>query len=312
MRILVTGSNGLLGTKLLEAMLGRAGLEPLAASRGPCANAYLGGFPYYPLDVTDAGRVDAVMREARPDAVVHTAAMTDVDGCERAPDAARAINVEGTANVADACARAGARLVHLSTEYVFDGREGPYSEDDATNPLGVYARTKLASEQAVAARCPRWAVARTTVLFGFAPHVRPNFVLWLLDQLGQGRRVRVVDDQVGSPTLADNLATMVLALATDGAQGIYHTVGASRLDRHSLARLAAATFGLDADLVDAVTTADLRQPAPRPLAAGLSVARFQREFPYVPVLTAEQALLELKAQLAAAGRLPFSLGAPAI
>src|SRR5439155_8328743 len=123
--------------------------------------------------------------------------------------------------------------VHLSTEYVFDGQNGPYSEDDATNPLGVYARTKLESERAVATRCGRWAVARTTVLFGYAPHVRPNFVLWLLDQLERRRRVRVVADQIGSPTLADNLAAMVLALATRGAQGVYHTVGASRLDRHT-------------------------------------------------------------------------------
>ncbi|HZS00301.1 MAG TPA: dTDP-4-dehydrorhamnose reductase [Chloroflexota bacterium] len=304
MRILVTGSNGLLGTKLIEAMLQRPGLQPLAASRGPCANGFLGDFPFYPLDVTDQERTAAVVQETAPDVVVHTAAMTDVDGCERAPDAARAINVTGTANVADACARAGAHLVHLSTEYVFDGRAGPYGEDDPPNPLGVYARTKLESERVVAAQCPNWAVARTTVLYGYAPNVRPNFVLWLLDQLAQGQPVRVVDDQIGSPTLADNLAEMVLALAEHRARGVYHTVGASRIDRYHFAQLAAEVFGLDAGLIAPVSTAALRQPAPRPLAAGLSVARFQHDFPAVPVLTAREGLERLRGQLAAAGRLP--------
>jgi dTDP-4-dehydrorhamnose reductase len=302
--MLVTGSNGLLGTKLVAAMLTRADSQPLAASRGPCSNGALGAFPFCPLDVTDSAQVMAVFAEAQPEVVIHTAAMTDVDGCERAPEAAQAINVEGTANVAAACARAGARIVHLSTEYVFDGAAGPYDEEDAPNPLGVYARTKLASEHVVAARCADWAVARTTVLYGYAPNVRPNFVLWLLDQLARGQRVRVVADQIGSPTLADNLAEMVLALATGGGQGLYHTVGASRLDRFSFAQLAAETFGLDADLIHPVATAELRQPAPRPLAAGLSVARFRREFPGVPVLTARQGLERLREQLGAGGWRP--------
>lgn len=304
MRVLITGSNGLLGTKLLEAMLPRGDLLPLAASRGPCANAYLGDFPCFALDVTDATQTQAVVQQAAPDVVVHTAAMTDVDGCERAPEAARAINVAGAANVAVACARVGARLVHLSTEYVFDGRAGPYSEDDAPNPLGVYARTKLESERVVAARCSEWVVARTTVLYGYAPNVRPNFVLWLLEQLAGGQRVRVVADQIGSPTLADNLAEMVLALVAGGARGVYHTVGLSRMDRYSFARLAAEVFGLDGSLIDPITTAELNQPAPRPLAAGLSVARFQQQFPAVRVLTARAGLERLRAQLDAAGRLP--------
>lgn len=302
--MLVTGSNGLLGTKLLAAMAPRVELQPLASSRGPCANAYLGDFPFFPLDVTDPARVTAVIAAAAPDVVVHTAALTDVDGCERAPDRARAINVEGTANVADACARAGARLVQLSTEYVFDGRAGPYEEGDPPNPLGVYARTKLESERVVAARCADWAVARTTVLYGYAPNVRPNFVLWLLDQLARGQRVRVVADQIGSPTLANNLAEMVLALAMGGSQGVYHTVGRSRLDRYRFARLAAEVFGLDANLIDPVTTAELNQPAPRPLGAGLSVTRFRHDFPAVRVLTAREGLGRLREQLDAAGGLP--------
>ena len=304
MRVLVTGSNGLLGTKLLEVMVPRADLHPVASSRGPCANAYLGNVPFFTLDVTNPAQTTAVVAAAAPDVVIHTAALTDVDGCERAPADAHAINVVGAANVADACARVGARLVHLSTEYVFDGRAGPYHEEDPPNPIGVYARTKLKSEREVAARCPTWAVARTTVLSGYAPNVRPNFVLWLIDQLAAGQRVRVVADQIGSPTLADNLAEMVLALAAGGARGVYHTVGASRMDRYSFACLAAQVFGLDGDLITPVTTAELQQPAPRPLAAGLAVDRIRREFPTVPVLGAREGLMVVRTQLAAAGRWP--------
>src|SRR5204863_2541762 len=138
----------------------------------------------------------------------------------------------------------GAGVVHLSTEYVFDGATGPYTEDDPPNPISVYGRTKLESERVLAALASHWAVARTTVLFGYAPSARPNFVLWLLDRLARGERARVVADQVGSPTLADNLAEMVLALATGAARGIYHTVGASRLSRYAFAQLAARIFGL--------------------------------------------------------------------
>jgi dTDP-4-dehydrorhamnose reductase len=305
-RVLVTGSNGLLGTKLLATMIEHTGLVPIGASRGPCTNAYLGEVPFFPLDVTDAAQTRSVVAAAAPDVVVHTAAMTDVDGCERAPTMAQAINVAGAANVADACRESSARLVHLSTEYVFDGRAGPYGEADSPNPLGVYARTKLLGEQLLAERCPFWAVARTTVLYGYAPNVRPNFVLWLLEQLAAGRRVRVVADQIGSPTLADNLAAMVLSLAEGGARGVYNTVGATRLDRYTFARLAAETFELDPDLIAPVTTAELHQPAQRPLRAGLSVARFQRDFPAVRVLGAREGLEVLRSQLSAAGRLPTS------
>ena len=305
MRVLVTGSNGLLGTKLLAAMLAGERWRPVGASRGACANEALGRFPFYRLDVTDAAQTREVVLRAEADVVIHTAAMTDVDGCERDPAAADAVNARGTEHVARACAEADAKLVHLSTEYVFDGRAGPYSEADRPNPLSVYGRTKLDSEQRVAACCPRWAVARTTVLFGYAPNVRPNFVLWLIERLARGEPTRVVADQIGSPTLADNLAEMTLALAGEAAQGVYHTVGESRLDRFAFAQLAATVFGLDWTLVEPIATASLGQPAPRPLAAGLRTERFRRAFPDVPVLTADAALRCLRFQLGAAGLLPL-------
>ena len=301
MRVLVTGSNGLLGTKLLERLIADPAAEPLGASRGERANAYLGDIPFWQLDVTDAAAVERVLDAARPDAVVHTAALTDVDGCERQRDLAEAINRDGAANVARACAARGVRLVHLSTEYVFDGAAGPYREDDRTNPLGWYATTKHAGEQAVIASGGSWAVARTTIIYGYAPHVRANFVLWLLGRLRAGERANIVDDQVGSPTFADNLAEMTLALAASDRVGIFNTVGADVMSRYAFARVVAETFGLDPDLLDPISTASLNQLAPRPLRAGLLMDRFRAAFPTVPVLSAAEGLAALRDQLPPTG-----------
>jgi dTDP-4-dehydrorhamnose reductase len=300
-RILVTGSNGLLGTKVLERLLAQGTDRPLAASRNERANGYLGELPFWALDVADAGSVERVLDEARPDAVVHTAALTNVDGCERDRDLARAINTDGTGNVARACAARGLRLVHLSTEYVFDGATGPYREDDPVNPLGWYAKTKEAGERQVMAAGGNWSIARTTIIYGYAPHVRANFVLWLIGQLKDGKRVRIVHDQIGSPTLADNLAEMVLALARSDVGGVFNTVGADVMSRIDFARQIAEAFGLDAGLIDPISTAELGQPAPRPLRAGLLMVRFRSTFPDVPVLSVAESLAVLKRQVEQAG-----------
>ena len=301
--LLVTGGNGLLGTKLLELALRRGEVEVVSVSRQPCSNRYLGEFPFYQLDLAEPGAFLEVVEGIRPSLVVHTAAMTDVDGCERQPEAARRANVTATERVAQACQSVGAHLVHLSTEYVFDGRAGPYAEDDPPNPISVYGRTKLESEQLVGRLCPNGAIARTTVLYGYAPNVRPNFVTWLVQTLQSGQQVRVVDDQIGSPTLADNLAEICLALAGRRARGVYHTVGADVIDRFSFARLVCEEFGLDQALLTPVSTASLAQAAPRPLRAGLRIDRLRREFPELGVLGARAGLAVLREQLAAAAPL---------
>ncbi len=311
MRVLVTGSNGLLGTKLLELLLGREGAQVGGVSRGPCANRYLGEFPFWQADLAESGAAERVCEAFGPEVVVHTAAMTDVDGCERLPDRAWRENVEATRLVAIAARRAGARLVHLSTEYVFDGEAGPYGEDDPTNPLGVYGRSKLASERAALDILPDAVIARTTVLFGQTPNARPNFVTGLLERWRAGERTRVVVDQVGSPTLADNLAQMVWALAEDpAARGVFNTVGASVVDRYTFAVEAASTFGCDPGLIEPIDTPSLRQAARRPLRAGLKMDKFRARFPAVPVLTVTEALQALRRQMApAAGAMVGSASA---
>jgi dTDP-4-dehydrorhamnose reductase len=295
-RILVTGGNGLLGTKVIQQSLARTDVEIVSTSRAECQNAYLGEFRFSRLDVTEPDAVNRVIRESGPDVVIHTAAMTNVDSCETNRDEAWASNVLGTEHVARACREIGARLVHLSTEYVYDGTTGPYVETDPVNPLGWYAKTKWESEERVRASLDNAVIGRTTIIVGQAPHVRPNFVLWLANQLRSGQQASIVVDQIGSPTLAENLAEMVLALALSDRRGVYHTAGDTVISRYDYARLIAEIFELDAGLIVPITTAELHQPAPRPLKAGLLMDKFKADFPDVHVLSAREGVEAIKAQ----------------
>jgi len=297
-RILVTGGNGLLGTKVIEQSLTRDDVDIISTSREQCQNGYLGSFPFSQLDITDAQAVSRVLDKHRPDVVIHTAAMTNVDGCETNREEAWAINVDGTENVARTCQAVGARLVHLSTEYVYDGTAGPYRETDPVNPLGWYAKTKWESEERVRATLDDAAIGRTTIIVGQAPHVRPNFVLWLANQLRSGQQAKIVVDQIGSPTLAENLAEMVLALALSDVHGVYHTAGDTVIGRYDYALLIADVFDLNTDLLVPITTAELNQPAPRPLKAGLLMDKFKADFPDVHVLSAREGVEAIKAQTA--------------
>jgi dTDP-4-dehydrorhamnose reductase len=300
--LLVTGGNGLLGTKLIELCLRHGAHRPVSVSRQPCSNGSLGAFEFHQLDLTNGDSVGELFERLRPRWVVHTAAMTNVDGCERQPEAAWRANADAAEAVAQACRTVDAHLVHLSTEYVFDGRSGPYGEEDPANPISVYGRTKLASEQAILRLRPSAAIARTTVLYGYALNARPNFVTWLIGKLNAGEAVKVVNDQIGSPTLADNLAEMCFALALGGASGVYNTVGADCLDRYAFALTAAEIFGLDHGLIRPVSTAGLAQPARRPLRAGLRMDKFRQTFPDVPVLGVLDGLEVVRRQLDVPGR----------
>jgi dTDP-4-dehydrorhamnose reductase len=302
-RILVTGANGLVGTKVLERLLADGADKPLGAYHQTRTNEYLGDLPCWWLDATSEADVQRVLDEARPGAVIHAGAYTNVDKAESERDLAWASNAEGTGILARACAARGIRLVYLSTEYVFDGTAGPYRETDPINPQGWYAKTKEAGEQAVMAAGGTWAIGRTTVVYGYAKHVRSNFVLWLVGELRAGRRVSIVDDQIGSPTLAENLAEMVISLAHGDEVGVFNTAGADVVSRLDFSRQIAETFGLDASLMDRTTTASLGQAAPRPLRAGLVMDKLRAAFPQVPVLTVSEGLAVVKRQFEQAGLL---------
>ncbi len=248
MRVMVTGSSGMLGHEVVAAALAR-GWECVALERAQ-------------LDVTDARAVDAVLAEQRPDALVNCAAWTDVDTAQSSEAAAAAVNGAGAGNLARAALGAGARLVHVSTDYVFDGlAHRPYVESDPPGPRTAYGRTKLAGEQAVLAASPEHAVVRTAWLFGPAGR---NFVATMLGLAAAGRdEVAVVTDQIGCPTFAGHLAQRLLDVAAASGGGLFHAAGAGHCSWNDFARAIFEAAGLDVR-VTATTSAQMSRPAPRP------------------------------------------------
>ena len=297
-RICITGGNGLLGSKIIAAAKEAYGLISIDLQEHSLSRAH--DLEYIRGDVTDKEFFLHQVERSHPDVVIHAAAFTDVDGCEREKDKAWDVNVEGTRNVALACKTLGIKMIHLSTDYVFDGKSGPYDEEDEPNPVGHYGKTKLESEQVVRELLDDFVIARTMVLYGYAPGEQTNFVIWLVEQLRSGERVRIVDDQFGTPTLADDLARALIVLYEKDARGLYNTVGSEWLSRYDFAIRIAEIFKLDASLIVRITTAELNQDANRPLRSGLRIDKIRRGFG-VEFSSVSEGLRIVKQQMTEAG-----------
>jgi len=226
-----------------------------------------------PLDLADLAGVHRLISEVRPTLCILSSALTNVDRCEQEPDLADRLNARAPEAAARACREVGAKVIYLSTEYVFDGADGPYSEADPVHPISAYGRSKLAGEVAVLSEDPENLAVRTTVVFSH--HVGDkNFVMQLLDRVGRGQPMNVPADQVSSPTYAPDLAE-ALAMLAGRVHGVLNVAGPEVLGRYEFALRAARRLGLDAGLLTAVKTSELRQLAARPLQAGLKVDRLR-------------------------------------
>ena len=254
MRLLVTGAAGMLGHDVVAAAE-RAGHDVVALARGD-------------LDITDAGSVRAAVADAAPDSIVNCAAWTDVDGAEGAEGAATEVNGNGTRHVAEAAASAGSHLVHLSTDYVFDGAASePYLESDPVGPATAYGRSKLAGERLIDTR--HAAIVRAAWLFGANG---PNFAATMLRLAGERDEVTVVDDQFGTPTYTRHLADGLLRVAERRCTGILHAHGPDSTSWFEFARAIFQATGADCAVLRG-RTADLGRPAPRPLYSVLGTDR---------------------------------------
>jgi dTDP-4-dehydrorhamnose reductase len=272
MRLLITGWQGQVAQSLIEAGAKRKDVEALAVGRPA-------------LDLAKLPTILRTVADQRPDVVINTAAYTAVDKAETEPDAAHALNCEGARMIAETAAARGIPIIHLSTDYVFDGNKTtPYVETDATGPLGVYGRTKLAGEQAVAAANPRHIIVRTAWVhspFG------QNFTKTMLRLAGERTELRVVGDQVGTPTYALHLATALLDIAAaivgtpadDRRYGIYHAAGSGETSWHGLATHIVAASGKANNVqVLPIATAAYPTPAKRPVNSRLDCSKLQTTF----------------------------------
>ena len=283
MKILITGANGLLGQKLVGLLSQQADVELIATARGANRLPTQDGYTYLPMDITDRQQVLDVIRQVRPDAVIHSAAMTDVDKCEVDKDGCWAQNVTATEAIVDACRATGAFLCHVSTDFIFDGTAGPYAEEAEGNPISFYGWSKYAAEKVVMHGGIRWAIARTVLVYGIAHDMsRSNIILWVKKSLEDGKTIKVVTDQFRSPTLAEDLAMGCALIAQQQAEGIFNISGKEVLTPHEMATQTADYFGLDKSLITEATAATFTQTARRPPRTGFIIDKARTQLGYNP------------------------------
>lgn len=273
-RLLIIGASGLLGSKLFAQAAGRYEV------RGTCNPACDGksSLRLDPVDIGSKDEVEGLFKKIKPDVAILTAAMTDVDACERQPLLANRVNATGPELVARSCKRLGAKLVHVSTDYVFDGSKARrYIEEDLPRPISVYGATKLAGEKAVLSALHSSVIARPAVLYGWSfLESKDNFVVWVLKKLRANQKVSLFKDQFVSPTFADDLANTLLELAERNVTGVWHVSGPDCLNRSECGKIIARVFGLDDGHIFPVDSTTVSLPAKRPKYSCLDVSKVQK------------------------------------
>jgi dTDP-4-dehydrorhamnose reductase len=297
-KVLITGSNGLLGQSLSNLLLSHPdNYDFLATSNKVNLNQNIPAEKFKTLDIVDYLKTLEIIKQFVPDVIVHTAAKTNVDDCELKPESAKKVNIEGARNIAIAAKEVKAHLIHLSTDFVFDGTDGPYDESDIPAPQSVYARSKWESEQIVTSLLPKATILRTALVFGWAPQMsRTNFLIWVKSALEYNRHIKVVCDQFRTPTFSEDLAYACLHAIQIRPKGIFHVSGSEFYSVYEFAQLIAEVFGLNADLIEPIETAQLNEAAKRPYVTGFEIGKASRILHYSPT-PLKEALEEIKQQM---------------
>jgi dTDP-4-dehydrorhamnose reductase len=282
MRILVTGSNGLLGQKLSLLISNQPAQHLIATARGKSVIKLTNG-EYHTLDVTEPHAVMEVIQRTKPDVIINTAAMTLVDKCELEQEACWTANVKSVENLVKACEATHTHLVHVSTDFIFDGTHGPLGEDAKPNPINFYGKSKLAAEEVIQSSKVDYCIARTVLVYGITADMgRSNIVLWVKESLEQGKTIQVVNDQFRTPTLAEDLALGCFLAATKKAKGIYNISGSDFITPFDIAIKTADFFKLDKSLIKPANSTTFKQPATRPLITGFIIDKAREDLSYKP------------------------------
>ena len=279
-RILIVGSNGMLGQSLTTYFMFNKEIELKCASFEEAS--YYTGVDYSPIDIASSKSVKSVVKDFCPDFIINAAAYTNVDGCETERELSWLINVTGVENLVKYGKSCNAHLIHISSDYIFDGKNGPYSEDEIPNPISHYGKEKLAAENAVIAGRIKHTIVRTNVLYGATQFGRPDFVKWVYNSLSEKQNIRIVKDQINNPTYIDDLSNAISKIIELGKEGVYNVGGAELLSRLEFTYKIADFFNLDKSLITPIETSELNQPAPRPLNSGLINMKAETELNYRP------------------------------
>lgn len=282
MNVLITGANGLVGQKLVLHLASRKDLTVIATGRGESRiPGYMGR--YQSTDLTSQAEVNQLFELHRPHAVIHTAAMTNVDQCELNQAACWENNVVAVKNLVNACTSVGSSLIHFSTDFIFDGENGPYVETDTPKPISFYGESKLAAEQIIQASSISWAIGRTVLVYGIAADMsRTNIVLWVKKSLEDGKTIQVVNDQWRTPSLAEDLVLGAELLLDRKATGIFNLSSDEMMTPYELALKVADYFGLDHTLIQKADKTMFTQPAKRPPKTGFIIEKARKELGFNP------------------------------
>jgi len=284
MKILITGANGLLGRHLVKKLVEKKH-KVIATGKGVSKfklNA-ADEFEFHSLDIRDGTAVNKLVNEVKPAVVLHAAAMTQVDECELNKVDCWNTNVTATRFLIDAAREAGSRFIFISTDFVFDGLHGPYSEDDEPNPINYYGSSKLAAEKAVEESGLEWAIVRTVLVVGSsADDQRQNILTWVREKLQNGESIKVVDDQVRTPTYVEDLADGIILVLEKNKKGIFHIAGKDTLTPYQMANETASFLKLNMKLIEKVDAGTFTQSAMRPPRTGFIIDKAKKELQYNP------------------------------
>lgn len=283
MKILVTGSNGLLGQKLTPLLLEKE-VEVIATGKGPDrTHTQNVNYRYLELDITDMGQVLDIVKTHKPDVLINTAAMTNVDQCESEQELCRKLNVEAVDHLVKACEQNSCHLIHLSTDFIFDGKNGPYTESDLPNPISFYGQSKLDAEALITKSSLKWSILRTVLVYGIVPSMsRSNIILWVKESLESKKDIKVVTDQWRTPTLAEDLAMGCYLAAIKKAQGVFNISGKDMLTPYEMSIKTADYFNLDKSHIAKADSTTFSQPAKRPPKTGFIIDKAINELGFDP------------------------------
>ncbi len=280
-KILITGINGLLGQSLVRKF------NKTYHIYGCDLGAFFVGqdeysIDYSVLDLTKRNDVLKFFSANRPDIIINAAAYTNVDGCENDREICWNVNVKSIELIEEAVKKIKPLFVHISSDYVFDGISGSYRETDEAKPLGYYGQTKLSSEKIVRNSDLEYIIVRSQVLYGAGINIRTNFAYWVVDQLKAGKKIKVVDDQIGNPTFVDDLSEGISRLIEKEEFGLFHVCGNEVCSRYEFALKISQIFNLDSSLIIKATTKDLGQKAPRPMNSSFKMDRLYNTIDWLP------------------------------
>ncbi|MEC8853233.1 MAG: SDR family oxidoreductase [Bacteroidota bacterium] len=283
MKVLITGSNGLLGQKLLHKLRVDEEVNLVATSKGENRVSKKNGYTYFDLDITNKNAVTQLIASEKPQVVFNTAAMTNVDLCEEKKEACDSLNVNAVQYLSVACQQIDAHLIHISTDFIFDGEDGPYKEEDKPNPLSYYGLSKLKSENIVKESVCNWTILRTIIVFGVGENLsKSNIVLWAKGALEKEEPLNIIDDQFRAPTLAEDLADACILAAKKRAYGIFNASGKDIMSIYEIVERIAKHYRNTTKNLNKISTATLNQKAGRPPKTGFILDKAINELGYNP------------------------------